>query len=354
MIEQHAGQVLVVGFAAGEPPAELLRDAAMDRLGGFILFRRNIPDLASLVALNRTLLAAFPQGKPGVLAVDQEGGRVARIGPPVLKLPPMKALAALGDLALTREVGRVLSLQLRALGFTLDMAPVLDVDTNPDNPIIGDRSFGPSVEQVVAQAGAFAQGMADAGLASCGKHFPGHGDTEVDSHLGLPRVRHGRERIEQVELAPFAALARHLPSLMTAHIVFDALDPARPATLSPTIVTDLLRRRLGFTGVLFSDDLEMRAIADHYGPEDAACLSIAAGCDALLICSQADQVSTVREALIRRAEADSVFAARLAEAAGRMMAMRRHYPGQVTDHPDLPAHLAKLGAPLQTRLDTLV
>jgi beta-N-acetylhexosaminidase len=294
------------------------------------LFRRNIADVASLMELNRQLLAAFPADQPGLLSVDQEGGRVWRVPAPVLRVPPMRELAAHHDLQWTEATAFKLSTQLRALGFNLNMAPVLDVDTNPDNPIIGDRSFGATPELVIAHGRATLRGMEAAGIAGCGKHFPGHGDTEVDSHLGLPRVRHPRSRINAVELAPFAALAKELPAIMTAHIVFDALDPSRPATLSPIIATDLLRKELGFEGVLLSDDLEMRAISDHYGIDDAAWKSIAAGCDALLICSRPDLAHVAYEALVRRAEASSSFASRLQEAARRVLALRQRYVAKVT------------------------
>ena len=330
MLKQAAGQVLVVGFGGTQPPKELCAQATAGRLGGFILFRRNIVDVPALSDLNRQLLAAFPAEAPALLCVDQEGGRVWRVPEPVVRVPSMRELAGHHDLELTQRTAFELSTQLRTLGFNLNMAPVLDVDTNPDNPIIGDRSFGSTPEVVIAHGRAMLQGMAQAGLAACGKHFPGHGDTEVDSHLGLPRVRHPQQRIEAVELSPFAALAKELPSIMTAHIVFDALDPQRPATLSPAIATQLLRHTLGFEGVLISDDLEMRAISDHYGIEDAACQAIAAGCDALLICSKPELAAQAYEALVHHAEANSDFATRLQEAAARTLALRRRYPPQVT------------------------
>lgn len=332
MIDQDAGQVIVAGFPAGEPPPALLDRSAAGQLGGFILFRRNIgDDLEALCGLNRSLLASAPAGMPPWLTLDQEGGRVSRIGAPLVQLPPMRTLGWLDRPALTRRAGALLGTQLRALGFNLDMAPVLDVDSNPENPVIGDRSFGATPQCVITHAGAFAEGLLEAGVAPCGKHFPGHGDTDLDSHLSLPRVAHDRARLDAVELAPFRALAGRLPTLMTAHVVFDALDPGVPATLSRPTLTGLLRKELGYDGVVFSDDLEMGAIRDHHGIGEAAVAAIDAGADSLLICETTEFVEQAHAALSARARADRGFARRLSVAATRSLAARRRF---ALDAPD--------------------
>jgi beta-N-acetylhexosaminidase len=317
-----AGQVIVAGFGAGEPPEALCDLARRGGLGGFILFRRNIGETAELAELTGRLRALSPDGTPLWIAVDQEGGRVARLRSPVLTLPPMRVLGEIDDPILTRDAAYTLGRQLALLGFNLDFAPVLDVDTNPSNPVIGDRSFAREPERVVTHARAFASGLAAAGVIACGKHFPGHGDTQVDSHLELPRVSHLRERIEQVELFPFKALQAELPCIMTAHVVFDALDPGCPATLSRAIVSNLLRGELGFGGLVWSDDLEMKAITERWGVGEAACAAIEAGCDAVLICSQPQLVLDAQRALERKAEHDAAFAARLRAAASRSIAAR--------------------------------
>jgi beta-N-acetylhexosaminidase len=291
-------------------------------LGGFILFRRNLGTPAQIAELTGALTSLAPADRPLWMSIDQEGGRVARLGPPVLALPPMRVLGEIDDPALTRDAALVLGRQLRLLGFNLDFAPVLDVDTNPDNPVIGDRSFGREVERVIVHGRAFAAGLELAGVAACGKHFPGHGDTHVDSHLALPRLMHARERLDRVELAPFVALLGDLPNLMTAHVLFDALDAERPATLSPKVIRELLRGELGYRGVIWSDDLEMKAISEPYGVDEAACAAIAAGCDSVLICSNTEQVLAAQRALTLRAERDPDFAARLREAAMRSLAAR--------------------------------
>ena len=319
---QCAGQVLVAGFASAGPSPRLCELADAGQLGGFVLFRRNLGSIQEIAEQNARLLALAPDELPLWIAVDQEGGRVARLGAPVVRLPAMRVLGQLRDPELTRDAGRVLGLQLAALGFNLDFAPVLDVDTNPANPVIGDRSFGRDPETVIGQARAFAAGLAEARVASCGKHFPGHGDTHLDSHLALPVLAHARERLAQVELAPFAALGGELPCLMTAHVVFQSIDPQRPATLSPRVVTDLLRRQLGYTGLVFTDDLEMKAVSETYGVAQAACLAIEAGCDQLLVCEHEALTFEAHAALIARAEREPAFAARLHEAAQRSLAVR--------------------------------
>ncbi|HEY2734712.1 MAG TPA: beta-N-acetylhexosaminidase, partial [Polyangiales bacterium] len=272
------------------------------------------------------LRALPPADAPLFIAVDQEGGRVARLRSPVLSLPPMRALAELEDPSLIRDAATLLGRQLQTLGFNLDFAPVLDVDTNPDNPAIGDRSFGRDPAAVVKHARAFAAGLAAGGVAACGKHFPGHGDTLLDSHFDLPRVSHPRERLERIELAPFRALQGELPCIMTAHVLFDALDPDRPATLSRPILQGLLRGELGFRGLIWSDDLEMKAVSDRYGVAEAACLAIEAGCDSVLICSKPEEALAAQRALLLRAERDRSFAARLHDAASRSLALRRTIP----------------------------
>jgi beta-N-acetylhexosaminidase len=335
-----AGQALIAGFRGQEPDAALLGAAARGELGGFILFRRNLGSPDEVAALTGRLWAAFPADLPPWIAVDQEGGRVQRLGPPVLQLPPMRTLGAIDDPELTRAAGALLGAQLAALGVNLDFAPVLDVDSNPNSPVIGDRSFGADPELCARHGIAFATGLEQSGVASCGKHFPGHGDAALDSHLALPRVSHDLERLRNIELRPFAAAAKQLTAIMTAHIVFDAIDPKLPATLSRTALQGLLREQIGFGGVVFSDDLLMKAIADHYGVAEAACEAVAAGCDALLVCDEPDVCLEAHAALCRRAEREPAFAARLREAATRGLTAR-------TSHALRPAAPEAVAARLQ-------
>lgn len=340
------GQLIVTGLE-GTSLSPTERDAlARAHVGGVIYFRRNIPrttdgavDVPALAALSAAVVEAFassagvdggderePVGAAPIVAVDQEGGRVARLGAPFLRLPPMATLGALGDPALITDVARAQARELAAVGITMNFAPVLDVHSRPENPVIGDRAFGTDAVRATEAALAFARGTADRGVLSCGKHFPGHGDTTTDSHLELPRVEHPRARLDAVELAPFcAAIRAGLPSLMTAHVVYDALDPGVPATLSRRIATDLLRNELGYGGVLVSDDLEMKAIAASMGADEAAVRAIEAGCDLLLVCTRRGARERAHAALVERAERDVAFRSRCEEACARVLAMRRAF-----------------------------
>ncbi len=332
-----AGQVLVAGYPETEPPERIRSALENDALAGVILFKRNIVDPLSTSDTLRRLLAGVDA--PVLVAVDQEGGRVERLKAPVKELPPMRALGERDDPEFTRECGRTLGKQLRALGFSMNFAPILDVDTNPDNPVIGDRSFGTTPEAVIRQALAFAAGLADAPILSCGKHFPGHGDTDLDSHLALPKLSHDRARLDAVELAPFRA-ACELPAWMTAHVVFESLDAEVPATLSPRVIQGLLRDEIGYEGVVISDDLEMRAVRDGWGVVKSAEMAIEAGCDLLLVCSDVDACFEARQALAVRASRDASFADRLREAAERVRAMRASCPAKVSPEDEIRALLA--------------
>lgn len=327
------GQLLFCGFEGVSVPPDLARLLREGRIGGVILFARNIEGPESLRRLASELHGLAPDGKL-LIAIDQEGGRVQRLRTPWTEWPPMRALGDHDDLALTAELARALALELLALGIGLDFAPCVDVDTNPENPIIGDRSFGREPERVAAHAAAFVSAMQQAGVAACAKHFPGHGDTSTDSHLVLPRLGHDLERLRRVELPPFRAAARAgVASIMTAHILFPALDAERPATLSPAVMR-LLREDLGYDGVVFSDDLEMKAVAEHF---DAATLveeSLAAGVDALLVCREAE----LRDEVLARLEATP--ASRLARSLERVGRLRARFGGDRSSGatPPYPSH----------------
>ena len=281
---EAAARCLVVGFEGTTLPAET-RALLAEGAAGAVLFRRNVESAEQVAALIAEIRAAAAPRKV-LVAVDQEGGRVARLKGIATDLPPMRAVSAPDD---ARAVGALLGRECRALGFDVDFAPVVDVDTNPDNPVIGDRAFAPDPEAVAALSRAFVEGMQGAHLAACAKHFPGHGDTVVDSHLGLPRLAHDRARLDAVELPPFRAAAEaQVASMMTAHVILEALDPSLPATMSAAVM-GLLRRDLGYDGLVFSDDLEMAAVADHFGLDEVGRWGLKAGVDVFLVCHRADR-----------------------------------------------------------------
>ena len=289
------------------------------QLGGLILFARNIEAPEQVAELSHDA-QRLTRDVPLWMSVDQEGGRVARLKAPFTEWPPMAVLGRSGDERLARRFASALAAELRAVGVTLDYAPVLDIHTNPKNPVIGDRALAADAEMVARLGVAIVQGLQENGVAACGKHFPGHGDTSVDSHFDLPLVEHPPDRIRRVECVPFkAAIAADVAFMMTAHVLVPSLDEQRPATLSRPIVAGLLRDELGFEGVIFGDDLEMKAIASQYTIADAAVQAIGAGCDGLLVCSgSVENQAAVLEALVHAAEDGRVPIGRIEDA------LRRH------------------------------
>ena len=316
-LDREVSGLFCVGFHGKTPSPEVL-ELVRRGVYGVVLFARNVESAEQVAALVAELKRAA--GRPLLVCVDQEGGRVARLRAPqgFTELPPMRALGDAGDEVLAREAGRLLGGELRAVGIDQDFAPVVDVDTNPANPVIGDRSLSRDPATVSRLGAALALGLQDAGVAACAKHFPGHGDTSQDSHTDLPHLPHPLERLERVELPPFRALARAgVASVMTAHVVFDALDPRRPATLSPPVMR-LLREAAGFDGCAISDDLEMKAVADHFPLEEAAPGALAAGVDALLVCHRAEVQHRAVDLVRGAVERGELPRARIAEARARV------------------------------------
>ncbi len=321
-LDAECAGLLCVGFDGTTPSAEVLE---LIRRGvyGVILFSRNVESAEQVAELSGALKRAAR--RPLLVSIDQEGGRVARLRARhgFTELPPMRALGETGDEQLAFDVGALLGGELRAVGIDQDYAPVVDVDTNPANPVIGDRSLGRDPDRVGRLGAALARGLQSAGVAACAKHFPGHGDTSQDSHQVLPHLPHALERLERVELPPFRALARAgVASVMTAHVVFDALDPARPATLSPAVMR-LLRERVGFDGCAISDDLEMKAVAEHFPLEQAAPGAVSAGVDALLVCHHADVQHRAIDLLRGAIERGAVSPDRFTEARRRVASLLR-------------------------------
>jgi beta-N-acetylhexosaminidase len=341
----RAGELLIVGFEGTTAPPELLQRIREGRIGGVVLFARNLGSFAEIAALTRACAQAVPDGAPPLLvSLDQEGGRVQRVKAPYPHWPPMAKVAARGDVALLEAAGRAMGEEVAALGFNVDYAPVLDVNSNPANPIIGDRSFGATAADAARLALAFWRGLESAGVRGCGKHFPGHGDTATDSHLELPRVDAPLERLQKVELAPFAEAARAgVPMFMTAHVLFPAVDE-KPATLSKRWLTEILRGELGYRGVIVSDDLDMKAIADHFDMARVVVDSLMAGADCFLACRDPKIQAVAEQALDAAAAKDPAVRRRMDESAERLRAFRATLspppPDQAWTQLDLDAHKA--------------
>ena len=289
---RRAGQRVMIGFeghAASQDLRRLLRDYGP---GGVVLFARNVDapeQVAELVREMQEIARDAGHDQPLFVAVDQEGGRVARLREPWTRWPPLRAVGRTGSEELARQMGEALAAELVACGIRWDFAPVVDVDSNPKNPVIGDRSFGDDPDLVGRLGAAMVKGLQAGGVAAAAKHFPGHGDTDVDSHLALPAIDHSLSRLEDVELRPFrACIEAGVASIMTAHVVVREIDEERPATLSAEVVPRLLREKLAFDGVVVTDDLEMKAGAERWPPREAAVLAAHAGCDVLLVCRDHD------------------------------------------------------------------
>lgn len=314
-----AGRALLLSFPGPELTAASAELLARTRAAGVVLFANNVRSPAQLVSLCAALqgCAAASGMPPLLIAIDQEGGVVSRLPAPFVVVPSQQALAATGDPQLAYAAARLTGVQLRAHGVNVNFAPVLDVNCNPANPVIGTRAFGADAATVTRFGRAALGGYRDAGVIAVAKHFPGHGDTSIDSHHGLPVVSHDWARLEAVELAPFrAAVAEGVPGIMSAHVVFGALDEL-PATISPAIIGKLLREQLGFGGLIFTDALDMAALASRYSAPEAAVLSRQAGADIVMPLGNAANQLAVAEAL-----ADAIVNGRLDAAAFEATARR--------------------------------
>ncbi len=315
----------MLGFDGTSVSPEWAELQARYKPGGMILFARNLEDPAQIIELTNGLQTRSPHS-PLLIAIDQEGGRVSRLPKDFTIFPPCGLVGSCRSEELAYAAAAVTAAELRAVGVNMNMAPVLDVHSNPDNPIIGDRAYGTEPD-VVAELGVAAiRGFQGKGVVACGKHFPGHGDTGTDSHKELPVVKASAEVLFERELPPFRrAIAEGLASIMTAHVVYPALDAQRPATLSPAILTGLLREQLGFDGVVVTDDLEMHAIVDHYSIGDAAVQAFLAGADILLICKDRSRAVSAMEAVLKAVENGTIPPERFEASLRRIMQLKRKF-----------------------------
>lgn len=342
-LEQKVGQVIMGGFPDPAADAATLAAVRDGSLGNVILFARNCPDAESVVALNGALQAAAPI--PLLIAADQEGGLVTRLNVGATLTPGAMALGATGDTGLAEGIAAMMADELRGVGINVCLAPTADVNANPANPVIGVRAFGEDPHQVARFVVATVRGLQGQGVAACAKHFPGHGDTGIDSHLALPRIDRGLADLERVDLVSFrAAIAAGVRLVMTTHIQFPALDPDHPSTLSHAILTGLLCERLGFQGVVITDSMEMRGITQDRTPAEACLAAFAAGAD--IVCpshERADQAGA--HALILAAVRDGrVPLARLDEAVTRVLALKQWLADEGSLHAD-PSAFARLRSP---------
>ena len=327
-LEEQIGQLFMVGFWGTTPSPEILDMISRYHVGGVILFSRNVQDTEQVLELTSSLQqAARAAGHPYplLIAIDQENGAVQRLGRSATQFPGNMALGAIGSKQIARDIAYATGRELRALGLNMNLAPVVDVNNNPANPVIGVRSFGEDPRQVARLAAATVRGYQEAGVIATLKHFPGHGDTSTDSHLSLPTLPFTLERLEQVELAPFrGGIEAGADSVMSAHIAFPAIAGRAdiPATLSPAIIQDLLREQLGFGGVVISDCLEMQAVADTVGIARGSVLALLAGINLVLISHLYPRQQSGIEAALQAVQAGELPYATLRQAVERVLQLK--------------------------------
>ena len=343
-LSQKAAQLVMIDIPDQTLGEKTKQHLAKYEYNGIILFAKNVTDRKQLVKLNRDLNETFEIAP--LLTVDQEGGLVDRFRfPGMNNSPGAMGLSATSDSKKTERVHEIMGIELASLGISLDFAPCLDVNSNRQNPIIGVRSFGADPKTVTEHGIAAMKGLQKGGVAACGKHFPGHGDTNSDSHIDLPTVGRSREELDRTELAPFReAMKEGLDSIMTAHVTFPALDPTPglPATLSKPILTGLLREEYGYDGVIFTDSMAMKAVADRWGVGEAAVLSVEAGADIILACGPFENHIATVEGLIEAVKSGRLPEERLDQSLARIFKLKAKYCRGPEDEPsyDVEKHHA--------------
>ncbi|MFJ2047166.1 beta-N-acetylhexosaminidase [Paenibacillus taichungensis] len=322
-LREKIGQMLLCGFHGTEAAGDV--DAFLRKypIGGVIYFARNVesPEQVERLSSGLQRIAVDSGNVPLWISIDQEGGMVARITEGITLMPGQMAIAAAGSIEDAYQAAYISGVELRSMGINMNFAPVLDVNNNAANPVIGVRSFGESPQSVAAYGARSIAGVQDAGISATAKHFPGHGDTDTDSHLDLPVITHDRERVDRVELIPFrAAIAAGVDAMMSAHIYFPALEPERlPVTLSRAVLSGLLRQELGYDGMIVTDCMEMDAIAANYGTVDAAVMAVEAGADLVLISHTAHLQAGAFEALLAAVQSGRISEARIDESVTRLL-----------------------------------
>lgn len=330
-IRKQIGQLFLVGFEGHTVPDDFKKAIQEFNLGGTLYFKRNAESPVQLALLSNSLQwdCRLKDSPPLLISIDHEGGKVNRLSAPFTQFPGMDLVGEIGSPKLAFHVGLAMGEELSAIGVNVNFAPVADVLTNPSNPIMSGRTFSSDPEVCAKMGSGFCRGLQKSGVAAVAKHFPGHGDTTEDSHLMLPSVARTKEDCEKIEFIPFRRLIRsRVEAVMTAHIVNKSLDPDRPATLSPLIINDILRAQLRFQKVVFSDDMEMKAIADHYGSEESAVLAIQAGCDVLIYRGDQGFPVAAYEALVKAVEEKRISKERIEISVQRVLNLKKNYASQ--------------------------
>jgi beta-N-acetylhexosaminidase len=324
-LREKIGQMILCGFPSTTPSEEIELLIRKYHLGGIIYFRRNIHNLQQISQLSRSLQEMNTSTIPLFIAIDQEGGMVARIDEDITLMPGNMALGAARDMQAVHDTSFISGEELRMLGINMNFAPCLDVNNNRLNPVIGVRSYGEDPKLVSAMGAAAIQGFQKAGVAATAKHFPGHGDTDTDSHLNLPSVLHSKERLHVIELVPFKeAIANDVDAIMTAHVIFPAYEPDLiPATISKRIISGLLREELQYEGVIVTDCLEMNAISQGVGIAAGTVKAVQAGVDLILVSHIFERQIAAFEALIQAVESGEISEKRIDQSVERILRLKQ-------------------------------
>lgn len=326
-LDEKIGQLVLVGMNGYDVNDNIKELIQSYHVGGIILYRKNVKDSNQLLSLINSLKSSNSSNKtPLFISVDEEGGSVSRNPNEVKKLPTARSIGKTKDSSLAFEVGKLLGQTVKAFGYNMNFAPVLDIDSNPLNPVIGDRSFGDTIEVVSTMGLEMFKGIKEEGVIPVIKHFPGHGDTSVDSHIGLPVVDHDLKRIMDFEIVPFKyAIDNGADVVMVSHILMSQIDPEYPASMSSIVINDILRDKLKFEGVVITDDMTMGAIEKNYNIGDAAVRSIKAGTDIILVGHNYEKAVTVFNAIKTGIDTGIISIDRIDESVYRILNLKEKY-----------------------------
>ncbi|MBC5624856.1 beta-N-acetylhexosaminidase [Clostridium sp. NSJ-49] len=324
-LEQKIGQLFIVGFEGDIINDEIIDLVKNQEVGGLIYFSRNVVDSNQIITLNNEI-KAIKKDIPLFISVDEEGGVVSRVPDEFLKLPSSGYIGKFDDENLSYNIGSIIAKELKNLGFNMDFAPVLDIDSNPNNTVIGERAFGNNADIVLKLGIKTMEGLRDGGIIPVVKHFPGHGNTDIDSHYGLPIVTKTLEELNNLEFIPFKnAIENGADVVMVSSIILSSIDSEYPATMSKKVTTDILRNKLNFDGVIATDDMTMGAIMDNYNLTDAVIMAINAGNDLILVCHGYDDIIKSISAVKDAVSSNIISEERIDESVYRILKLKEKY-----------------------------
>ncbi|MFD2611334.1 beta-N-acetylhexosaminidase [Paenibacillus gansuensis] len=351
-LRDKIGQMVMVGIEGTEVGKITQQMLQQYKVGGIIVYANNLTSVSQTRALLNSLKQSSKEAgilPPLLLGTDQEGGRVSRFPAGIDKFPASRVIGNTNNADYANKVGQVMGSTMKAFGLNMDFAPDLDVNTNPNNPVIGDRAFGTTPQRVIKMGISEMKGIGKAGVIPVVKHFPGHGDTSVDSHKGLPVVTHGLDRLRKVEFAPFQeAVQQGADAVMVAHLLMSQLDPNVPSSMSKVIIQKYLRKELGFEGVVITDDMTMGAIGKNYTLDGAVIRSVLAGSDIILVGHEPEKQRLVLQSLYKAAQNGKIPADHINASVRRILELKQKY--KLTNNPVPKVNSAKLNTSIRQTL----